>query len=184
MPVQSSFRRTLARRMAPLALILAVGGALSGCSWFRRDYDDGKCPVVGIPDDLARVSHFQGQGTDFANLAVSARLSDAKGDCTFDKTGINVTMNVSLIAQTGPAMTGQTADFAYFVAILDPDGKIIAKKVFPAPITFADGQKRRGSVETIDQRIPLADYHQAGKYRVEVGFQLSEEELSYNRGGH
>ena len=184
MPVQSSFRRTLARRVAPLALILAAGGALSGCSWFHGTYSDAKCPVVGIPDDLARVSHFQGQGTDFANLAVSARLTDAKGDCVFDKTGITVTMNVSLIAQAGPAMTGQTADFAYFAAILDPNGKIIAKKVFPAPITFTDGQKRRGSVETIEQRIPLADFHQAAKYRLEVGFQLSEEELSYNRGGH
>ena len=184
MPVQSSFRRTLWRRMAPLALILAVGGALSGCSWFRGTYADAKCPVVGIPDDLARVSHFQGQGTDFANLAVQARLSDAQGDCVFDKTGMSVTMNVSLVAQTGPAMTGQTADFAYFVAILDPNGTIIAKKVFPAPITFTEGQKRRGSVETIDQRIPLADFHQGGKYRIEIGFQLSEEELSYNRGGH
>ncbi|HEV2676587.1 MAG TPA: hypothetical protein VGV37_18825 [Aliidongia sp.] len=170
--------------MAPLALILAVGGALSGCSWFKGTYDDGKCPVVGIPDDLATVSHFRGQGTDFASLAVSARLSDLKGDCSFDKEGITVSMNVSLVAHAGPAMTDRNADFAYFVAILDPAGTIVAKKVFPAPIAFAAGQQSRGSVETIDQRIPLKDYHQAGKYRVEVGFQLSQEELSYNRGGH
>jgi hypothetical protein len=186
MPVQSSFRRTLARRLAPLALILAVGGALSGCSWFRGEYDDGKCPVVAIPDDLSHVTHFKGQGTDFANVSITGLLSDIKGGCTFDKEGITVDMNVSLIARLGPAAgpDDRNADFAYFVAILNQDGKIVAKQLFPAPIAFPVGQSRRGSVETITQRIPLRDYHDAGKYRVEVGFQLSQEELSYNRGGH
>jgi len=184
MPVLPSFRRTLPRRVAPLALMLATGAALSGCSWFSGKYDDAKCPVVAIPDDLARVSHFQGQGTDFANLAVSARLSDIKGGCDFNKEGVTVDMSVSLVAQAGPAMTDRNADFAYFVAILDPTGTIVAKKVFPAPVAFPEGQQRRGSIETITQHIPLKDYHQAAKYRVEVGFQLSQEELSYNRGGH
>jgi hypothetical protein len=170
--------------MAPLALILAAGAGLSSCSWFHGTYDDGKCPVVAIPDDLARVSHFQGQGTDFANLTVAARLSDIKGGCTFDKDGVSLDMTVSLVAQSGPAMTDRNADFAYFVAILDPAGKIVAKRVFPAPIAFPEGQTRRGSIETIDERIPLKDYHEAGNYRVEIGFQLSEEELSFNRGGH
>ena len=170
--------------MAPLALILAAGSTIAGCSWFKGDYADAKCPVVAIPDDLAHVSHFQGQGTDFANLAVSARLSDLKGGCTFDKDGVTVDMTVSLVAQAGPAMTERNADFAYFVAILDPNGAILAKKVFPAPIDFPTGQQRRGSVESITQRIPLADFHKAGNYRVEVGFQLSQEELNYNRGGH
>lgn len=184
MPVPSSFRRMLARRVAPLALILAVGGALSGCSWFRSDYDDGKCPVVAIPDDLSHVSHFKGPGTDFANVTVTALLTDIKGGCTFDAGGVSVDMNVSLIARLGPAAVDRHADFAYFVAILNQDGKIVAKQVFPAPIDFTDNQNRRGSLETISQRIPLKDYHDAGKYRVEVGFQLTQEELSYNRGGH
>jgi hypothetical protein len=184
MPVQSSFRRMLARRVAPLALILAVGGALSGCSWLRGDYDDGKCPVVGIPDELSHVSHFKGSGTDFANVTVTALLTDAKGSCTFDKEGVTVEMNVSLIARLGPSAVERTADFAYFVAILNPDGKIVAKQVFPAPITFADNQSRKGSIETITQRIPMKDYKQAGNYHIDVGFQLTQEELSYNRGGH
>jgi len=184
MPVQSSFRRTLARRVAPLALILAVGGALSGCSWFHGDYDDDKCPVVSIPDDLSHVSHFAGAGTDFANVTVTALLTDAKGQCTFDKQGVTVDMNVSLIARLGPAAVDRTGDFAYFVAILNQDDTIVAKQVFPAPIAFADNQTRRGSIETITQRIPLKDLKQAGKYRIEVGFQLTQEELSYNRGGH
>lgn len=185
MPVPSSFRRTLARRVAPLALILAGAGALSGCSWFRGDYDDGVCPVVAIPDDLSHVTQFQGGGTDFANVAVTGRLTDAKGDCTFDKDGISVSMKVTLVAQRGPAgSTVPNADFAYFIAILNQDGKITAKKLFPSPVTFADNQQRAGSVESIDERIPLRDYHLAGKYRIEIGFQLTQEELSYNRGGH
>jgi hypothetical protein len=93
-------------------------------------------------------------------------------------------MNVSLIARLGPAAVDRTADFAYFVAILNQDGTIVAKQVFPAPIAFADNQTRRGSIETITQRIPLKDLKQAGKYRIEVGFQLTQEELEYNRGGH
>jgi len=182
--LQSSFRRTLARRVAPLALILVLGGALSGCSWFRGEYDDGKCPVVAIPDDLSHVTHFNGPGTDFANVTVTALLTDATGGCTFDKGGITVDMTVSLIARLGPAAVDRNADFAYFVAILDANDKIVAKQVFPAPIAFAENQNRRGSIESITQRIPLRDYKQAGKYRIEVGFQLTQEELSYNRGGH
>jgi hypothetical protein len=184
MPVQSSFCRTLARRVAPLALILVLGGAISGCSWFKGKYDDDKCPVVAIPDELGHVSQFKGPGTDFANVTVTALLTDVKGGCTFDDGGVNVDMNVSLIARLGPAAVDRTADFAYFVAILNQDGTIVAKQVFPAPITFADNQSRRGSIESISQRIPLKDPKLAAKYRVEVGFQLTQEELSYNRGGH
>ena len=184
MPVKPSFRRPLRRRVASFALVLAVGGALSGCSWFKGKYDDDKCPVVSIPDDLARVTHYQGQGTTFANVAVSAQLSDAQGTCTFQEDGITVDMTVSVLASLGPAATDRTGDFAYFVAILDPSDKIIAKKIFPSPIDFPPGQTRRGSVETISQHIPLSDAKLAGKYKIEVGFQLSQEELSYNRGGH
>jgi len=184
MPVQSSFRRTLARRLAPLALVLAAGGAVSGCSWLHSDYDDGKCPVVAIPDDLSHVSRFNGPGTDFANMTVSALLTDIKGGCTFDKTGVTVDMTLSLIGKLGPAATERSADFAYFVAILNPSGTIVAKQLFPAPIEFPENQTRRGSVESITQRIPLKDYKQAGNYRIEVGFQLTQEELSHNRGGH
>ena len=60
-------------------------------------------------------------------------------------------------------------------------GKILAKEVFSASMIYAQGEDYKSYKETLRQIIPLNDTKQGKKYKVLVGFQLSQEQLNYNR---
>jgi hypothetical protein len=167
-----------------VATFLGLGLALSGCSLVSGDYDNVKCPATGVVGGIGNVSRFDGLGTGFADLAYRASLSETQSDCSVDKDGVTVTVTVSTIAELGPAAPGRTTDFPYFVAIADATDKIIAKQVFANPITFKPDRNRAGSRDTLSQRIALANPKDADRYHVVLGFQLTEDELAYNRTRH
>jgi|HubBroStandDraft_1064217.scaffolds.fasta_scaffold00032_7 hypothetical protein len=160
---------------------LGLGLTLAGCSWFRGEYDDVKCPATGVVGGLGSVSRFDGRGTGFVDLAYRATLSEVKSDCKVDSGGVTVTMTVTTTAELGPAATGRNADFVYFVAITDTHDKIVAKNLFDNPVTFKPDLNRAGGKDTLSERIPLADPKQADRYHVILGFQMTEDELAYNR---
>jgi hypothetical protein len=180
MPLTSQIGRAAWR----IVTILGLGVALSGCSWFSSDYADVKCPAAGVIGGIGTVSRFDGHGIGFANLASRASLSEVKSDCQIDSAGVTVTVTVSTLAELGPAATGRTIDFPYFVAITDSHDKVVAKKVFANGITFKSDLNRAGGRDTLSEHIPLANPKQADRYHIVLGFQLTEDELAYNRTLH
>jgi len=158
-----------------------AAAALSGCSIFGSSRPPAICPAVSIAGDLASVSRFNGSGTGFPDLATLGEIRNVKDGCTFDAKGVTIDMTVTLLAQLGPAATSRSADFQYFVAITDPQERILVKEVFPSHLDFQGNQQRAGAVETLQERIPLPDQKVSGEYRVIVGFQLAKDELEYNR---
>ena len=177
-----SFPRAIALRR--LAAATGIGLALGGCSLFSGEYSDVKCPATGVVSGVGTLSRFDGRGTGFVDLGYRASLGAVKSDCAVDSTGVTVTLMVSTLAELGPAATGRTADFPYFVAVTDSKDKIIAKRVFANSLTFKPDQNRTGGRDTVSERIPLEDPKQAPRYHVILGFQLTEEELAYNRSLH
>ena len=59
-----------------------------------------------------------------------------KSDCAVDSGGVTVNVTVTTLAELGPAATGRTVDFPYFVAVTDGHDKVVAKRVFANGITF------------------------------------------------
>jgi hypothetical protein len=167
-----------------LVLILGLGLTLGGCSWVSGEYADVKCPSSGVVGGIGNVSRFDGRGTGFANLAYRASLSQVSSDCKIDSSGVTVTVAVATLAELGPAATGRSADFPYFVAVTDSHDKIVAKRVFPNTVNFAGNQSRGGSQDTVSERVPLANPKTADRYHVVFGFQMTEDELAYNRSQH
>jgi len=171
------------RRLAPV-FGLGLGLALGGCSLFEGEYSDVKCPAAGVISGIDTVSRFDGHGTAYINLADRATLGEIKSDCSVDEAGVSITVSVSTIAELGPGAAGRTFDFPYFVAITDPHDKVVAKRVFTNSVTFKPNENRAGTRDTVTERVPLANPRQATRYHVVLGFQLTEDELAFNRTQH
>jgi hypothetical protein len=167
--------------LARAAALLCFAGTLAGCSLVESKYADVKCPETGIVSELSAVSRFDGHGTGFTNLAYRASLGDLKTECKIDDDGAAVTVTVSTLAEIGPAATERSADFSYFIALTDPHDKILSKRIFSNAIAFKGNQARAGARDSDSERIPMPDPKDAQKYHVVIGFQLTPDELAFNR---
>lgn len=57
----------------------------------------------------------------------------------------------------------------------------MAKEVFAASLNFGSGASSANYYESLRQIIPVKHGTNSGKYKVLVGFQLTHEQLAYNR---
>ncbi len=171
--------------LAPaLAAITVVGLALGGCSSFSGDKLDLACPKVGILADTAKVTLFRpgaGRNAGPTDVVAHAVVGDYSGSCTYDETGVTIDVSLALVAERGPAMVDTQVPLNYFVAISKPDGSVVTKNVFPTTIDFPGNAPRAGSREDLQPHIPLPRGQDARSYRVLVGFQLTPDQLEYNR---
>ena len=180
MPAVPSLRGRFERRLAVLMASLVMLGGLAACA--SEDTDPRACPRVAILGDAATMTRFaKPDSVDLTDIAVKAALSDIQGGCEYYDDEVDVSFDVTLSAERGPALTGNTANIDYFVSILDPDGKVLTKKNFNTPVTFPDGVFRAGTRESLEQTIPIAQNSDARGYTVLLGLQLTRAEVAYNR---
>ena len=170
-------RRGPARWLALAAAAVLLGG----CGLFDNT-PPPPCPRISILRDAERVTLFRaGPGRDVNDIEFEAEIGEIRAGCEIKGGQVAVRTQVAIFAARGPAAAGKPLALAFFVAITDPGGRIIAKEVFESPFEFKTNQQRAGVTEEIDQAIPLAGKVQAEDYDILVGFQLSAEQLEYNR---
>jgi hypothetical protein len=75
------------------------------------------------------------------------------------------------------------AAFPYFVALIDPDGQRLSEEGFQLPFPFLPGDSYRLlPVEKITVHLPVKNQGAGGAYTVLVGFQLTPDQIAFNRG--
>ena len=139
------------------------------------------CPDVSILRDAAQRVTFAGGGRDLTNIVAEVEISDFNGECGYRETDVVVELTVEFLAIAGPQMTGDAVSFPYFVAILDPEDRVLAKQVFQASATIEEGDAGGVVREDLQQVIPLDRTAAGPAYQILLGFQLTPEELEYNR---
>ena len=141
------------------------------------------CPVVSFVDGLDKVTVFGAQGgADLANVLYSAEVKQLAAVCKFGRKGAAVTAEFLLIADRGLGDRERVARPSYFVAVTDPQGNVMAKEVFEAEIPFNDNRRRVGRKEEIEPFLPYQGPNgDFTGYRVLIGFQLSPEQVEFNR---
>jgi hypothetical protein len=172
--------RTLA---VGLALGLA-GTALGGCTKKIADAGAPPCPTVGVLADAAHLAVFRdGPGRDLTDIRYEADLGPIRGECVYPKSKSNVTVEMKLVitAKRGPADRDRLADLGYFVAVVDQQEHVLARKEFQSTIEFAANQPQVQTLEELEQIIPLKDQQPGSDYSVLVGFLLSPEQVERNR---
>ncbi len=142
------------------------------------------CPQVAVLPNADIITIFQdGPGRDLVDVLFEGVIAPVGGECVYedDNSLVAVELILRLGSVKGPAARTQRQDFSFFVAIADKSNRVLNKKVFLSPIQIPEGRRRAAVHEEIVQRIPLPSGRHGGDYKVIVGFQLTAEELNYNR---
>jgi hypothetical protein len=161
----------------------ALAGALllSGCGMFGSREPPRPCPAAGILPDASSLTLFRdGAGRDLSDVVVTGQLVNVDMQCRYDRTGMTADLRVLVSATRGQADTTRVHDIEYFVAIADPQRNILSKERFVIRFEFRD-QPRINRIDELEPRIPLSDLNQGPGYAILVGFQLTPEQLEYNR---
>ncbi len=192
-------QQDLARRPVFLAVkgfalvaLLVAPLALGGCSMFGDDDEDADieksapqpCPAIGVLDGADRITVFNGRGRDLTDVVVRGEIRKAVTKCQYDTDEHTISVDLAFdgLAEAGPAATSRDMALKGFVAITRTDGKIVNKQEFDLPISFA-GATRQVRFEKVieDSVVPYGGTVNGSIYEFLVGFQLSHDQLEYNR---
>ena len=147
---------------------------------------DGTCPSIDIDPQLNNMSEFYDmqkptKGTEVSNL----KLTNSKSACQVAGEFLEVNIELTFAGKLGPKAKRKDGDrpffaYPYFVAVTDSNGEELAKELFAASVTYEKNQEKIELVETIRQKLPLNDDGSTPDYKIQIGFQLTEEQLFYN----
>jgi len=167
--------RVLGRAIPAAALALA----LAACS------GTGKiaCPHVAIMPDLQAVAKFgPGPGRQDSDAIYGARMLAADSSCSADKkkggVAVATKLGVTAVRVKPDVRKGQ---ITYFVAVIDRQQTILNKREFVIDLNFPASQSRLEITEQLEEFIPLPKDANGADYGIVIGFELTPDELQYNR---
>jgi hypothetical protein len=171
-----------------LLLYLPLAACQSSATTDPLLVDQGPiCPVTAVLSDAVTVTKLKpGAGQVLpvpANVAFSAEMSQAVLECDYDPETNRLVVNIEFAVKgtRGPAATGQDPPLEFFVAVVDADNNILSKRVFQSRPLMA-GRTTNTFTQTVDDfPVPLAMDTRPYDYEILTGFQLTAEELAFNR---
>lgn len=144
------------------------------------------CPPVRVMEELRNLVEFQdpAKPSDKTEMA-RAMIKTVDARCAVGG-NLSVELDITIDSTLGPKARVKKTDkpnfaFPYFIAVISPEGGVVAKEIFAASLSFENGEDKMNRMETITQHIPLSADGTVPAYSILVGFQLSEEQLAFNR---
>lgn len=145
------------------------------------------CPSVEIAEYLDQMHIFLSADSPVEKDKVSdLYIADIDHNCRHKASNVIVELGMTFEGSLGPRARVFDNDrpsyaFPYFIAIENADGVILAKEIFASTITYNTTQKAATHRENIRQIIPIAPNDTGDDYKILIGFQLTDEELAYNK---
>ena len=200
MTLRASGKRSLAfgaRVRGLTSAVAAVGlvGVLTACSAYEYATDlistpiVLQCPKSWVIADAANLVRFrQGGGRDLTDVDYEGQITGVRLGCTTNldkKTRVgtmDVDVNVLFDATRGPVNRDRKALFRYFISVSDNDRKILYREAFSLPVEFPGNTTRlRIQSSTITLQLPIDPKRSSSYYLVFAGYELTHEELEFNR---
>ena len=166
---------------AKLLFCAAAGLAAAGCSGSLEESD---CPKIGLLPKAERITIFDDSGgQDITDVVGTGRIEGLAGTCETDEDGqIFVTLEMGLSAALGPTADQQALVLPYFVAVTDGDEQVLTKDPAQFTVRFDEDERSvRSKVEIDTFPMPGVGGFVREEYVVVVGFQLTPNQLNYNR---
>lgn len=169
----------MTRSLRTLPALALTGLVAAACGASPRE-----CPLSAALVEAAAMTELRpGGGMDLTDVVFEARITGVELSCDIDdddrevEAGVTVTFEVD----RGPAAQNITYTLPYFVVVTAPDGTIVSKRNFVAQFAFAG--RARVTVENAvpDTKFKMKPNERAYAYDVLAGFQLTKEQLEYNR---
>lgn len=148
---------------------------------------ENPCPQIEIVDDLSSISDFTNpkkQKKD--NLISRVDIQSAESTCRIASKSTIIDLKLLFKGQLGKKGREKSSDkpffsYPFFVAVTSPSGKIIAKEIFAASLTYPPQEKTHVYFEKLRQIIPIKNENEARYYKILIGFQVTPDQLAYNR---
>ncbi len=173
-----------------LAGVFCLSVTLGACAELSNAPPPPPCPPVTTLGDAAIITRFiEGPGRDLIDIDFTGKITHLSGKCTYEYFSdagdgeVRVNVRPEFRIERGAANKDRSAKFEYFVSILDYQGNILDKQTFPYSANY---WKNRQTIidrdAPVELTIPLNSGQTGRDFNIYVGFQLSREELNYNRG--
>jgi len=163
-------------RFAALAGLLL----LAGCNTQRISL----CPGAAILADTANEAVLRpGAPADLSGIAYSASVTDVSTDCVFDRQqGMTLSsLDIDFRATRAPSADPASYTLSYFVTVNSAE-RVLSKKLYQVKFDFAPGAAVATAEESPDRvQVDLERGHLPNDYQVLVGFQLTPDQLAFNR---
>ena len=171
-----------------LRLVFLVAPLLLGACETLRSLDFSPEPVIPPPcpravvaEDAGRLTRFAGADQYETNMVFEAEITDLAGSCVYDDETIEVDLQIRIVAGRGPASTDDEAKLNYFVAVARTDKTILGRDAFDTVIDLSGNQTRNETIEELEQTIPIPEGGSGGNLVIVVGFEMTPQELEFNR---
>lgn len=148
--------------------------------------NSGPCPYVKVLYDAARYQEFKDNRVASDAVQYTGEIQDLASGCEYTGTNpIHVVVDLLFALGRGPAASGNSKDYTYWVAVTDRNNAVLDKEYFTLHAVFPPGQDR---VTMTDQvagiMIPRANAGvSGGNFEVLVGFDVTPEMADFNRLG-
>lgn len=159
--------------VATLVLSLGVDAAAAKS---QARVKSKECPSVTILADATRVTQLQN-----GNIDLKAEIRSPSLTCAIAGDKAKSRLSFSVKSAISPNAAVSARSVPYFVAIIS-NGEVIGKEVFHLTLPFAGAKRMLTVTEYVDRiDIPVAADKSPDDYAVTIGFQLTQEQVEYNR---
>jgi hypothetical protein len=180
MPSDTTRRPRIATLFRAAAL-LATSLGLAGCG-DTTDAFAPPCPQLSLLKNAADLTRFDGKGNDITDMEVNARLTAVAGACKPGDPGhVIAAIRVTMDLNRGPALAGRAVTVPYLVTVTE-GGRILDQQTYSVTTSFpANVDKTRVTDTDITLNFPVTNQKTAAAYTIFVSYQLTPEQLAYNR---
>lgn len=162
---------------------------LSACGTVADNLDDkpnvGPCPVAATLYDTSRLVDIDGV-EKHENVVFTGAVEGVRGYCRYiGNNPITMEVEVDVAFGKGPKATSSRHSYPVFITVVRRDKSVLAKEKFNIDVAWPAGKDIVRHTETIPGiEIPRANETVSGSnFEVFVGFDLTPEQLAYNRSG-
>lgn len=146
------------------------------------------CPQLEIYPDMNSISFFK--GGDKTKLIASASIGDLRGACNVRNNTLELDLKMLVDARMGQhgryqtdPMAEELQSYPYYVALINKvTAEVEYKKIFASIVRFPAKQMVQSKYEDVFINIPLPTGQTKDGYILNIGFQLTPEQLDHNRG--
>ena len=146
-----------AGRMAALGMV-AAPLLLAGCSSNPLQVTRTLCPATAVPQHAGTLTFFSPPSSRTADSVVaSANIFNLQNQCNEGGEKVTSNLRFTIGAQRPNAAAEQTITVPYFVAVGKEGQTLPSQQIYEATLTFAAGDVRAESVQTVQAAVDRAE---------------------------
>jgi hypothetical protein len=174
----SGYRR--ATTLLGVARAVALAALVASCSP-SKDAAEMNCPTMLPAPGADTIAVFHPGGQEPKDLLFAAQITSLNAECSRETPGVAIHAEIKFYAERANLLIPD-GTLPYFVALLDADQHVLAEEAFDLKFAFLPAEYNRTlPAEKRTIHLPVHNRTDAKSFTVVVGFQLTPDQLAFNR---